>query len=165
MWKARIVAVLLRAILTLMSFLKVASLKLADWAVEDQIEDHIHEDDFDMDRADPNDPSIALTEIGLGEIGISCPACHEMAHEIMIGMGVVEHACDEDCPVDETEEAKMAVTSVGAILYPCGDSFFSPCLTDKVGRLLNAEEKGAISPNMLTGLISCEEHGVDYSAE
>ena len=95
-----------------------------------------------------------------GMLTISCPRCDTECGGVFLAMTTLE----DDDPDQEIGELPNMM-QVGVVAYPCGDLFATPCLTEKVAKILNAREEGKLRVSMFHNLISCEEHGVEYPGQ
>lgn len=94
---------------------------------------------------------VEFTSIYLGDLVSVCVACGTATDCLMMGLATAEH--------DEASSEIIEFETAGVIIYPCHHTFVSPCLTDKVGMILNEYEEGYILVERFANLISCEEHG------
>lgn len=119
---------------------------------------HHQEPEIDMDSAVTGGVSeISMRHIEFGDLFLVCPNCQEEADSVLIGLGTSEDQ-ESDGPTSE-------LTTVGVVMYPCSDTFVSDCLTEKIAKILNAEEYGVLRPSMFVGLLNCPEHGVEFSED
>lgn len=106
----------------------------------------------------PEEMAVTLREIDLGDFQIECPQCGERDHAILVGL-----ALNQD---QESEEGDLfPLTAMGMVAYPCGDILYSPCLTDKVARILNASDTHTLRFEMVKDLARCDVHGVSHNEE
>lgn len=105
----------------------------------------------DEDEEDDGSTEVNFTQISLGDLVIHCPECEELTDVVLVGLGMHEQ---------EGEET-FDLLSLGAVAYPCGHIFLSPCLSVRVGQILNGYEDGFIHLGLLDELTYCEEHGED----
>lgn len=92
--------------------------------------------------------------IDFGMLGIDCPNCNAECTGVFVGMTTVE---DEYEP--ETVDGLANLVQMGVVQYPCGHIFVSPCLTDKIARILNDRENNELRLEAFVNLIECDEHG------
>jgi hypothetical protein len=136
--------------------------KLVRWRDREYDEDFFEDDEppVQMDQAlNPDDTQISLREIDLGDLLIECPECGDRDHLFLLGIGVSQ---SDD---DDNEADTFEVSTVGMVAYTCGCIVFSPCLTDKVGAILNASDNHALTVDMLDKINRCDEHGVLHTEE
>jgi hypothetical protein len=110
-----------------------------------------HEEAAVVDRM-PDTLPVTLHYIHLGDLSIQCPQCGTEVDQLATALGTIE-----DRESDNGDFNDLA--SIGIISFPCGHIFYSQCLTNKVAKILNAEEIGKLSPNLFNNLLVCEEHG------
>lgn len=140
--------------------MRIAELLLGAWLINRQKVAVLGQED--TNNIDPDLPNgelmpVSMREVYLGDLSLSCPDCGEWTNNVVVGLGIHEE--------DESEDETVSLTSLGMIIYPCGSTFYSECLTDKVARILNAGEESVLTPELFVDLASCEEHGVNYSEE
>lgn len=100
-----------------------------------------------------------MHEVSLGNLVIFCPNCASSTDTVMVGLTTLEVDREDEDPV---LPGVQDLEQMGVVVYPCGDTFCTPCLAKRVSQIINAHENGGVRASLLTDLISCDEHGVSF---
>lgn len=108
-----------------------------------------------MEESKATAVDVVFFPISFGMVAIDCPGCHVSFGGVSVGLTTAESE-------EPSEDGLPNLMQMGVVAYPCGHVFGSPCLTDKVARILNARDEDSLRLGMFHNLISCEEHGVEF---